>query len=299
MWWLSEFSASLTASSPATVQAYSRDITGFVAWAQRGGITGPGAVDRLLLRRYVGHLATRQMARRTMARAVSSLHRYFAFLVQRGFIPTDPSVRLRAPAGEGRLPRVLTTTELGALLDQPRSSAVANPVVALRDQAVLELLYGSGLRVSEVCSLDVLSVDLGQRLVRVWGKGAKERVVPLSAPALDALRGWLRVRDDWPIDEAIGEAGAAGASGPALFRNSRGRRLGVRDVRRLLDRRATSPTHPHALRHTFATHLLNGGADLRTVQELLGHSDLATTQHYTHVTTDRLRTVYDASHPRA
>ncbi len=299
MWWLSEFSASLTASAPATVQAYSRDITGFVAWAERGGITGPGAVDRLLLRRYVGNLATRQMARRTMARAVSSLHRYFAFLVQRGLIPADPSVRLRAPAGEGRLPRVLTTAELGALLDQPPSSAIANPVVALRDQAVLELLYGSGLRVSEVCSLDVRSVDLAQRLVRVWGKGAKERVVPLSGPALDALLGWLRVRDDWPNDLAGGEAGVAGGPGPALFRNSRGRRLGVRDVRRLLDRRATSPTHPHALRHTFATHLLNGGADLRTVQELLGHSDLATTQHYTHVTKDRLRTVYDASHPRA
>ena len=294
MWWLDEFSASLTASAPATVAAYRRDVAGFITWSERGSVDGAAQVDRLLLRRYLAHLTTRGQARRTMARAVSSLRRYFGFLVQRGLIDADPSVRLRAPAGAGRLPRVLSGAELDALLDRPRPAALTDPVVAARDQAVLELLYGSGLRVSEVCLLDLDGPDLGARMVRVWGKGSKERVVPMSEPAATAVRGWLALRAGWPLAEEAGQR-----HDRALFRNARGRRLGVRDVRRLLDRRAAAPTHPHALRHTFATHLLEGGADLRSVQELLGHSDLATTQHYTHVTRDRLRLVYDDSHPRA
>lgn len=294
MWWLDDFSVSLTASAPATVAAYRRDVAAFIEWAGRGGIDGPAKVDRLVLRRYLAQLATRQMAKRTMARAVSSLRRYFGFLVQHGLIPTDPSVRLRAPAGEGRLPRVLTALELDGLLDTPSAASVGDPLVAARDQAVLELLYGSGLRVSEVCSLDDDAIDLARHLVRVWGKGSKERVVPVSGPAVDAVRNWLVARRDWPVADPV-EPG----DGRALFRNGRGRRLGPRDVRRLLDRRAVHPTHPHALRHSFATHLLDGGADLRTVQELLGHADLSTTQNYTHVTKDRLRAVYDASHPRA
>jgi len=156
-----------------------------------------------------------------------------------------------------------------------------------RDDAVLELLYGSGLRVGELCGLDVDSVRLDTATVIVWGKGAKERRVPMSPPAVAAVRAWLRLRED-----VVTEASA-------MFGNERGRRLTPRDVRRLLDRRSPSPTHPHALRHSFATHLLDGGADLRAVQELLGHSDVATTQRYTHVSRERLRSAYREAHPRA
>ena len=158
-----------------------------------------------------------------------------------------------------------------------------------RDDAVLEVLYGSGVRVGELCGLDIDSVDLAHGAITVWGKGSKERRVPLSAPAVDALRAWLVDRHD-VVDVR---------SGPALFGNERGVRLSPRDVRRIIDRRSQRPTHPHALRHSFATHLLDGGADLRVVQDLLGHTDVATTQRYTHVSKQRLRAVYTEAHPRA
>jgi integrase/recombinase XerC len=154
---------------------------------------------------------------------------------------------------------------------------------------LLEILYGSGLRVGELCGLDIDSADLKRSSVTVWGKGAKERRAPMSLAAVETVQMWLKIRH-----EVVGEA-----SGAALFLNSRGKRLGTRDVRRVLDHRAINPTHPHALRHTYATHLLDGGADLRSVQELLGHSDVATTQRYTHVSKERLRSVYTSTHPRA
>ena len=167
---------------------------------------------------------------------------------------------------------------------------------------MLELLYGSGLRGAELCALDLDSIDVGQRLVVVWGKGSKQRRVPLSRAAAEAVTGWIdHGRTELVAAARAGSgAGATGAAAEtALFLNRRGRRLTPRDVRRLIDRRAAAPTSPHALRHTFATHLLDGGADLRAVQELLGHSDLATTQVYTHVSRERLRTVYERTHPRA
>jgi site-specific recombinase XerD len=151
------------------------------------------------------------------------------------------------------------------------------------------VLYGSGVRVGELCGLDVDSLDLSGGAVSVWGKGSKERRVPLSAPAVEALRSWLAIRRDVVRAE----------TGVALFGNERGVRLSPRDVRRIIDRRSTRPTHPHALRHSFATHLLDGGADVRVVQDLLGHSDVATTQRYTHVSKQRLRAVYTEAHPRA
>ena len=154
---------------------------------------------------------------------------------------------------------------------------------------MLEVLYGSGLRVSELCGADVDAVDRRGAAISVWGKGAKERRVPLSEPAVDAIERWLAIRRD-VVDPAVGSA---------LFANERGKRLTPRDVRRIIDRRAERPTHPHALRHSFATHLLDGGADLRVVQELLGHADVATTQRYTHVSKERLRQMYAATHPRA
>lgn len=287
-----EFLASLTSVAPATVAAYASDLAGFVAWAARGDVAEPTAVDRTLLRRYVAHLATRRYAKRSMARKVSTLRRYFAWAARTGRVPADPSAGLSAPRGDGRLPRVLRQDELTVLLDDPPGSVVAgDPDVRARDDAVLELLYGSGLRVGELCSLDPAGVDLERGRAIVWGKGGKQRAVPLSEPAVAALRRW--------VDGPRRALALSACDGDPLFVNRRGRRLTPRDVRRILDRRAVAPTHPHALRHTFATHLLDGGADLRAVQELLGHADLATTQRYTHVSRERLRSVYDATHPRA
>jgi integrase/recombinase XerC len=291
-WDLDRFAASLTGVSDATVRAYRSDLSAFVQWCARLGANGPGAITRTTLRRYLAHLATRRYARRTVARKASAVRRYFGWQVRTGGLDTDPSAGLSAPGGDGRLPRVLREDELDALLDAPPSLVADDPpAVRSRDDAVLELLYGSGLRVGEVCGLRAGDLDLDRRRATVWGKGSKQRVVPLSPPAVDALRQWMGhgraslVTDESPDD--------------AVFLNRRGRRLDPRDVRRLIDRRAASPTHPHALRHTFATHLLDGGADVRVVQELLGHSALSTTQAYTHVSKQRLRSVLDATHPRA
>ena len=201
------------------------------------------------------------------------------------------------------MPRVLDRRELGVLLDagapatapsatEGRPTAVVEPdAVRLRDDAVLELLYGSGLRVAELCGLDADSVDVRGRTVTVVGKGGKERRVPMHDRCAEAIEDWLEQ----------GRQALLGSESPprAVFLNRRGRRLGPRDVRRILDRRSPSPTHPHALRHSFATHLLDGGADLRVVQELLGHASLQTTQVYTHVSKERLLSVYGATHPRA
>ncbi len=286
------FLTSLTSVGARTVEAYASDLASFAVWAERGGATSPGSVDRTLLRRYVAHLTTRRYAKRSIARKVSALRRYFAWAARTGRIEADPSSGLSAPRGDGRLPRVLRQDELTVLLDDPPAAIAGDgPALRARDDAVLELLYGSGLRIGELCALDPADLDLERGRATVWGKGDKQRVVPLSAPAIDALRRWLGASRTDLV------AGAVAAD--ALFVNRRGRRLTPRDARRILDRRAASPTHPHALRHTFATHLLDGGADLRAVQELLGHADLATTQRYTHVSRERLRSVYDASHPRA
>jgi site-specific recombinase XerD len=271
-------------------------VLGFMDWAERASIDGPADVDRLALRRYLASLTTRRRAKRTIARTASSLRRYFGWLLRSGVIATDPTARLSAPKGDARLPHVLRADELHRLLDAPPARVEDDPeFLRSRDDAVLELLYGSGLRVSEVCSLEVGHVDPRRKWLSVWGKGAKERKVPLSAPAAEALRGWLAHGRRDALEASPGGA----ATHDALFVNRRGRPLTPRDVRRILDRRSPVPTHPHALRHTFATHLLDGGADLRAVQELLGHADLATTQIYTHVSRERLRRVFDATHPRA
>jgi site-specific recombinase XerD len=273
--------------APSTRVAYRRDVQQFVEWAERGSVSVPDQVTPLLLRRYLAFMTAKGAARRTIARRASGLRRYFDWALRQGLIATDPTLRLHAPSGDGRLPRVLRADELTALLDdRPAATTADSPERRARDDAVLELLYGSGLRVSEVCALGSADTDLEQRTVRVVGKGEKERVVPMSEPAVAALR---RHRH---------HCGPVAPDDP-LFRNQRGNRLSPRDVRRILDRRAPAPTHPHALRHSFATHLLDGGADLRSVQELLGHADLRTTQVYTHVSRERLRTVYESTHPRA
>ena len=287
-WLLNDFAASLTSSAANTVAAYRSDLVGFIAWAWSVDVASPVEVDRVVLRRYIARLTTDGLAKRSVARKVSSLRRYFGYLRLCGAVEVDPSVALRAPAGDSRLPRVLDHADVSTLLDGP--SAQDEPHWRrLRDDAVLEILYGSGVRVGELCGLDLDSLDIASGAMSVWGKGAKQRRVPLSQPAAAALRAWMAIRPDV----------VAPTSGAALFGNERGVRLTPRDVRRIVDRRSPRPTHPHALRHSFATHLLDGGADLRAVQELLGHADVATTQRYTHVSNHRLREAYAEAHPRA
>jgi integrase/recombinase XerC len=291
-WHEDAFTGSLVSLADDTVALYRRDLAAFVAWSDRLGCPGPERVDRRTLRRYLAYLDTRRYARRTIARKASVLRRYFDWARREGLVERDPTVGLSTPRGEARLPRVLRDGELTILLDDPPArSDPGSEAIRCRDDAVLELLYGSGLRVSEVCTLRVGDLDLPRGRVTVWGKGAKQRTVPLSSPAVAALRVYL----------THPEAGVAtGPDGQRyLFANQRMRPLAPRDVRRLVDRRSPSPTHPHALRHTFATHLLDGGADLRAVQELLGHADLGTTQIYTHVSRERLQRVHRATHPRA
>jgi site-specific recombinase XerD len=282
-WDLPGFSTWLGGRAAATRKAYVSDLALFAEWMSRSDVDGPDGVDRMHLRRYLASLGTRKLARASIARKAAALRCYFSWQVRQGRLASDPARSLRAPSGGGRLPRVLSTGEVTALLDVPPGTPVDR-----RDLAVLELLYAAGIRVSELCGLNRSDIDLRARTVTVVGKGGKQRRVPIHDAAVDALRTWL-------------EDGRDDMEGPseAAFVNRRGARLGPRDVRRILDRRSASPTHPQALRHTYATHLLDGGADLRVVQELLGHASLATTQVYTHVSKERLRAVYGETHPRA
>jgi site-specific recombinase XerD len=306
-WEIDAFRRSVGGLSPASVRAYSSDIERFAQWAARGGADEPAAVDRILLRRYLAFMATRRYARSTIARTAASLRCYFQWAVKRGLIVADPSRSLSAPTPDSRLPRILGHSELTQLLDPVRpspssSAATSGPATASgpaatvsiaadrRDDAVLELLYGSGMRVAELCGLDVGDIDIERRVVTVTGKGSKQRQVLIHQQGARAVLTWL----DGPRSVLAGEQPSL-----ALFFNRRGSRLGPRDVRRIIDRRSPVPTHPHALRHSFATHLLDGGADLRVVQELLGHASLQTTQVYTHVSKERLLTVYSGTHPRA
>lgn len=303
-WRFDDFKLSLTSTGRATAVAYLSDLTAFAEWAARGGIDGPAGVDRRMLRRYISFLGTKvsergtPYSRRTIVRKVASLRRYFAWAKRAGLIDNDPAVRLSGGAAKGRLPRVLPTADLDALLEvTPDNGEVG--AWEMRDRAIVELLYGSGLRVSELCNLDLDDIHAGSRTVAVIGKGDKERRVPVNEPALAAVGEW-KARGRPVVQAQTAEIARRNkvAPGGALFLNRRGARLGPRDVRRMIDARSLSPTHPHALRHTYATHLLDGGADLRAVQELLGHASLGTTQIYTHVSKERLREVHGKTHPR-
>jgi integrase/recombinase XerC len=288
LWQIDRFIASLTSLSERTLDAYRTDLRMFTEWIARMNIAAPAAVNRTMVRRYVAHLSTRQYAQRSIARKVAAIRRYFKWAIRHEVAETDPTLGVHVSGGTGRLPRVLDRRDLEHLLE-PELDPDEPLWRRRRDDAVLELLYGSGLRVAELCSLDCSSIDLAHQAIRVWGKGSKERRVPLGEPACDAVQAWNELRSEVVPPQA----------GEALFTNERGHRLTPRDVRRILDRRSASPTHPHALRHTYATHLLDGGADLRAVQELLGHADVATTQRYTHVSKERLTAAYRQSHPRA
>lgn len=283
-WSFAEFDRAALALAPSTRAVYRRDLEALAEWAATRGLQLPADLTKSELRRYLADLHDRDLAPRTIRRKLSAIRRYYSWMIGRGVLEIDPTAGLSAPAGDRRLPSVLRADELAVLLDDP-TPANRDDARRVQDDAVLELLYGSGLRVSELCGVQHSDLDFDRRAVRVWGKGSKERLVPLSAPAVDALH-------------RLTVAAGAARNGP-VFRNARGVALTPRDVRRIVDRRSIAPTHPHALRHTFATHLLDGGADLRVVQELLGHADLATTQIYTHVSKERLRKVFNGTHPRA
>lgn len=288
LWRLDDFVRAHTSLSERTLAAYESDLRLFADWVSRSQIESPADVSRTLVRRYVASLSTRQLARRSIARKAAAMRRYYRWALAEGIATNDPTIGLHVSAGPGRLPRVLDRRQLAHLLDGPTPEG--EPVWRRhRDDAVLEILYGSGVRVSELCTLVLDQINLPERVLVVWGKGSKERRVPVGEPAATAIAAWLTIRHEVvPAD-----------AGSMVFANERGNPLTPRDVRRIIDRRSSTPTHPHALRHTFATHLLDGGADLRAVQELLGHSDVATTQRYTHVSRERLRSAYQQSHPRA
>jgi integrase/recombinase XerC len=305
-WPAEAFARSLTAMSPHTRRAYERDVGEFVAWCERGACTDPAALDHRVLRRYLAYLTTRGFSRSTIARKAASVRAFSRYLSRTGATPVDAGRNLRSPAPTHRLPRVPRAADTETLLatastrvddhDADRANGLPPTASALarRDLAMLELLYATGMRVSECCGLDLDDVDLRKRHVTVLGKGAKVRRIPFGDAAGAAIRDYLHEAREALVTSATPRQ--------AVFVNRRGNRLTPRDARRVLDRFPLPDgraLHPHALRHAFATHLLEGGADLRSVQELLGHADLSTTQVYTHVTRDRLRSVYRHTHPRA
>lgn len=280
--------------SPHTLAAYGRDLEQFGKWLGRGGVQNLGGIDRVKLRRYVAFLDSRGLARRSIARKISAIRSMLDWAVTHGLVASNAAEDVPVPAPHRTLPKVMRPADAAALCELPPS----DEPVGQRDRAILELLYGSGLRVAELCSLDVDDVDSGAARVRVTGKGRKQRRVPMTQPACRAVETYVgQGRRD------LLRPGTPQEARHALFLNSRGGRLGPRSVRSMLARylsaEGAAPVGPHALRHSFATHLLDGGADLRVVQELLGHASLATSQIYTHVSTERLKAVYERSHPRA
>jgi site-specific recombinase XerD len=277
-------------AAAATLRAYRRDLRELAAWATARG----RAPDRLAyrdLRGYAASLSERRLARASVARKLAAARGLGAHLVATGAARSSPADLLPTPKGESRLPRVLGREEIAALLER----IPARGPLELRDRALFELAYSSGLRVDEIVSLDLGDPDFDNEAIRVTGKGGKTRVVPIGEPAQRALRRYLEV-----ARHALGPGG----SERALFVSRRGRRLSGSDVRRRLEKwvreaAVAGRISPHTLRHSFATHLLEGGADLRSIQELLGHSNLSTTQVYTRVEPSRLRAEYTKSHPRA
>jgi integrase/recombinase XerD len=278
-------------ASPRTDEAYGRDLTRFATYAMSRGAAGPPDVTARMLREYVYHLKDLGLAPSSIRRNVSALRTYFKFLLGEGHLTHDPSERLESPKRWRTLPEVLSVAEVDRLLASP---TLDDPLV-FRDRALLELAYGAGLRVSEWISIGVRDVMFDEGLVRVFGKGSKERLVPIGRRAIGALASYVReLRPRLEHGEGRG----------VLFLNARGQpltRMGAWKILTKYVTRAGIEKHvsPHTLRHSFATHLLEGGADLRAVQEMLGHADISTTQIYTHVDREYLRTVHRQFHPRA
>jgi len=291
-----EFSRYLSAErgfSAHTIRAYRSDLANLTEFALSTGAETVTDIDLELLRGWLWKGSQQGLAKSTLARRSAAARSLGAWLERSAETPTDAAVRLRAPKADHHLPRVLTREQIDGLLAGLAARAATGDALTLRDLAIVELLYASALRVSEITGLDLGDVDLGRLTVRVTGKGSKQRVVPFGVPAKNAIVGWVAAR------ETVLEKPSA-----ALFLGSRGGRLGSRTVYALVSSLlagvpGTGPSGPHALRHTAATHLLDGGADLRAVQELLGHASLGTTQIYTHVSTERLKESYALAHPRA
>jgi integrase/recombinase XerC len=283
-------------ASVQTLRAYRSDLEQFrhhlTRHYGREAAPGPAEIDTLAVRGFVAHLSRDGIEKASIARKLSAVRSFLGFAVRGGELETNPAEAIHAPRIPRHLPRTLTVDEMFNLLERIRSDDPRS----LRDRALLELVYAAGLRVSELVSLDLDDLDMAGMTVRVVGKGGKERLVPFGRKAAASLRAWL--------DASRRLRARAGGHPSALFLNARGGRLSSRSVRRILDRRLREAAihariSPHVLRHSFATHLLGAGADLRAIQEMLGHSSLSTTQRYTHVSTDSLMRIYDRAHPRA
>jgi integrase/recombinase XerC len=281
--------------SPATVRAYRADLAGL---ALACGDIDLDVVDLDNLREWLWQAVQRGDSRATIARRTAAVRGFFAWATETGVVATDPSLRLVAPKRGRTLPKVATADALDGVLGRLEAAAAEGDPLALRDHAMLELLYGAALRVSELCGLDVDDVDRDRRTARVLGKGSKERVVPFGVPALRAVDAYLVRGRSALLARRAGDPVAS-----ALFFGARGGRVGPRAVYDLVSRELGpelgAHVGPHALRHSAATHLLDGGADLRAVQEILGHASLGTTQIYTHVSSERLAASYRLAHPRA
>jgi len=276
--------------SPYTVRNYTTDLLGFFAFLRTKGIGSLKEVDRHVLRDYLSHLMEQGFVKASIARKLSAIRSFYRYLLREGMIATSP-IMTTSPKLDKRLPSFLTIEEINRLLEAPDLSTPQGQ----RDRSLLELLYASGIRVSELVSLNLEQVNLDSHEIRVWGKGSKERLALMGEPAAKALSDYLN-------QGRLKLLGNKGSN--ALFLNRYGGRLPERRVQRILEKYANiagidKGVHPHMLRHTFATHLLDGGADLRVVQELLGHADLSSTQIYTHVTKSQARKVYLSAHPMA
>lgn len=271
------------------------DLESLLGYAVQEGATRLEQLDLGILRRWLGAQSENGMARSTLARRAATARSFTKWALREELIQSDPALRLQAPKRGKSLPGVLQQQQVTRLVDGLGAEAADGSPLALRNRAMVELLYATGVRVGELAGLDIDDLDPDRRTLRVLGKGNKERTVPFGVPAALAVDDWLRRGRP---------ALAVGSSGPALFLGAKGRRVDPRQIRAVVEKLLhglgdTSATGPHALRHTAATHLLDGGADLRAVQEILGHSSLATTQVYTHVSVDRLRKSYRQAHPRA
>ena len=280
-------------ASAHTVKAYAEDLSQFIGFAETEGVTDAHTVDPALLRSFLAHLQSLGLARASRARKTATLRSFFSYLAGQSILPRSPAVGLRSVKTERRLPKYLRSDEVETLLAAPD----AGTPLGLRDRALLETLYASGMRAGELVTLCLSDVDYDEGVIRVIGKGDKERMTLLGRQAIFALQRYVRKGRSALVLNAANDDGA-------LFVNRYGERLSDRGVRKLFDRYcAAASTHlkitPHVLRHTFATHLLSNGADLRLIQELLGHASVATTQMYTHVSTERLQEVYAKAHPRA
>jgi tyrosine recombinase XerC len=279
--------------SQHTVDSYELDLSDFVKFlADENGTLPPiEDVDHLTIRSYLANLQERHLARSTVVRRLSSLRSFYKYLCRHGYLDTDPTSALSSPKIQRRLPEFLEISEVELLLSAPDR----NDIIGLRDQAILELLYTTGMRVSELLSLNLPDIDMVNAIVKVRGKGKKERIIPIGGPAMSALNEYIKRHSELAGDKSI----------QAIFLSERGNRIpDSKSIGRRITKYAQSvgikkKITPHTFRHTFATHLLNAGADLRSVQELLGHTNLSTTQIYTHVTADRLKKVYEKTHPRA